>query len=123
MLIAIALIVVSSMPLAYLYSGVANYIYVLAAIQGVGLIIMLNTATSLISDVIGNDTQQSAFVYGVYSLFDKFANGLTLFFVVQNYSNDAFALKWTMATTPVLCALFAYILSVFGSKFQVSDEI
>jgi len=37
---------------------------------------MLNTATSLISDVIGSDAENSAFVYGCYSLFDKFANEL-----------------------------------------------
>ena len=33
---------------------------------------MLNTGTSLISDVLGKDNKSAAFVYGVYSLFDKF---------------------------------------------------
>lgn len=49
---------------------------------------MQNTATSLISDVIGNDTANSAFVYGVYSLFDKFANGGILFFMIANFASD-----------------------------------
>ncbi len=44
--------------------------------------IMLNTATSLISDVIGNDSENSAFVYGCYSLFDKFANGALLYWII-----------------------------------------
>ena len=33
---------------------------------------MINTATSLISDVIGTDSKNSAFVYGFYSLMDRF---------------------------------------------------
>jgi len=67
-------------------------VYPLAFIQGIGLIIMLNTSTSLISDVIGNDSQNAAFVYGVYSLFDKLANGSLLFFMVAAYSSDKEAL-------------------------------
>jgi len=53
---------------------------------------MLNTSTSLISDVIGNDSQNAAFVYGVYSLFDKLANGSLLFFMVAAYSDNVKAL-------------------------------
>jgi len=37
----------------------------------------------MISDFIGGDTEQSAFVYGVYSMFDKIANGLILFYIVD----------------------------------------
>ena len=58
-------------------------VYPLAAFQNIGLIIMLNTATSLISDVIGTDSKNSAFVYGCYSLLDKFANGAMLFVVID----------------------------------------
>ena len=49
---------------------------------------MLNTAVSLISDVIGKDDKSSAFVYGVYSLLDKFANGAILWYLIRNYSKD-----------------------------------
>jgi Na+/melibiose symporter-like transporter len=55
--------------------------FLAASIQGVGLAIMLNTATSLISDVIGKDEQSSAFVYGAYSFLDKLSNGVILFFI------------------------------------------
>ena len=47
---------------------------------------MLNTATSLISDVIGKDAESSAFVYGAYSFFDKVTNGV-LIFLVTSYFN------------------------------------
>ena len=53
---------------------------------------MLNTSTSIISDVIGTNIQSAAFVYGLYSFVDKIANGLFLFWLIANYSTDAFAL-------------------------------
>jgi MFS family permease len=89
MLVAIVIIIATSIPLVYLPSEGINrlMVYPLVAIQGVGLAIMLNTATSLISDVIGSDAESSAFVYGVYSLFDKFSNGFLLYYIVATYPN------------------------------------
>jgi Na+/melibiose symporter-like transporter len=82
MLIAILTLIVTSAPLAFLNKDNQNWVYPLAGFQGVGLAIMLNTATSMISDVIGNDSENSAFVYGCYSLFDKFANGAILLWML-----------------------------------------
>ena len=74
---------------------------------------MLNVSVSLISDVIGTDIQSSAFVYGVYSLLDKFANGFLLWYLVTYYSTDIIALKYILAISPSLsaigCALFTGI--------------
>ncbi len=39
---------------------------------------MINTSTSLISDVVGKETENSAFIYGVYSFMDKIANGFAI---------------------------------------------
>ena len=90
MLVGVLIILVSSVPLYMLNSEpcIRWLVYPVAAIQGVGIAIMLNTATSLISDVIGNDSENSAFVYGCYSLFDKFANGALLYYVIKEYSDD-----------------------------------
>jgi MFS family permease len=116
MLVAICVITVTSIPLIFLPDTVPGkyFVYPLVAIQGVGLAIMLNTATSLISDVIGQDAENSAFVYGVYSLFDKFANGFLLYYIVATYPDDAKALKYIMAITPVICAAGACILTCVG---------
>ena len=93
-------------------------VYPLAFVQGLGLIIMLNTATSLISDVIGTDSENAAFVYGAYSFFDKLANGSLLFFIVGAYSKGRpTELKWIMATIPIFCSACAYGLSFFGHKY------
>ena len=60
-------------------------VFVCASFQGVGLAIMLNISTSLISDVIGKDEQSAAFVYGCYSFFDKLANGVILFLITVRF--------------------------------------
>ena len=79
----------SSIPLYFLsdLDPIRNTVYPLVATQGIGIAILLNTATSLISDVIGDDAENSAFVYGVYSLFDKFANGFLLYYLVANHAH------------------------------------
>lgn len=101
MLLSIVVIAVTSIPMYFLNGedNVRIYVYPLAAIQGVGLAIMLNTATSLISDVIGNDSENSAFVYGCYSLFDKFANGAILFWMVAAFTEEPDALRLIMSAT------------------------
>lgn len=84
---------------------------------------MLNTATSLISDVIGDDTEESAFVYGVYSFLDKLANGLLLFYIVNNYTNSSYHLKWVMAIVPVTCSIIAYLLTYIGIQYLTESII
>lgn len=77
---------------------------------------MLNTATSLISDVIGKSEASSAFVYGAYGFFDKVANGVLIFVITAYYNKDETALKWIIGLTPPLCALFAYLFTYIGKK-------
>ena len=79
MLVAIALVIAGSVPLAFLNDNRAyNWvIYIVVPLQGVGLVIMLNTATSIISDIIGTDTANSAFVYGCYGFFDDTKGGIS----------------------------------------------
>ena len=67
-------------------------VYPCACIQGIGIALMLNTSTSLISDIIGTQSRSAAFVYGFYSFVDKTANGLFLFWLIATYSMDAKAL-------------------------------
>lgn len=90
MLVSIVLVVIGSVPLAFLNDNRSyNWlVYIAVPLQGIGLVIMLNTATSLISDVIGSDTANSAVVYGCYSFFDKVANGVGLYFLVAIYSDN-----------------------------------
>jgi hypothetical protein len=75
---------------------------------------MLNTSTSLISDVIGQDSESSAFVYGIYSFLDKMANGVMLFLLVAYYSTDAHALRWIVSTIPVLASVGTTLFTWIG---------
>ena len=72
----------------------------------------------MISDVIGKDEESSAFVYGVYGLFDKIANGIILFFLVQEFSKgkSELALKLIMGVLPLVCSISAFALSILGTS-------
>ena len=75
---------------------------------------MLNLSTALISDLIGRDTTSAAFVYGAYSLFDKFANGILLFWLVAAYADQREPLSWIMAVVPTSCAVFCALGTWIG---------
>ena len=93
MFIAVIVTTIGSIPMAFISNGDDRYsIFAAASIQGIGNAMMLNTGTACISDVIGQDNTSAAFVYGAYSLFDKFANGILLFLLVAAYSENASAL-------------------------------
>lgn len=123
MLLANLIIIASSIPMLFL-NGEANIrwlVYPLFALQGLGVAIMLNTATSLISDVIGNDTQSSAFVYSIFSFTEKIVNGVLLFFVsalfLQGEHPDPVPIKWITAITPIVCGLLSYALTWIGARY------
>ena len=119
MLMSLVLTTIGSVPFMFLSSDnwSAYLVYPLAAFQGTGIALMLNTGTSLISDVLGKDNESAAFVYGVYSLFDKFANGFLGYILVADYSENAKALKFIIGLIPTLCALFCSIITYYGTKW------
>lgn len=122
--LSIMIISLGSLPYIFLNSdhNTRWLVYVLSSIQGVGLAIMLNTATSLISDVIGKDAESSAFVYGAYSFFDKVANGVIIFIITSNYNEDPTALRWIIGTIPVVCSILAFSLTYLG-KILYSERL
>ena len=77
---------------------------------------MLNTGTSLISDVLGKDTKSAAFVYGIYSLFDKFANGIAGYLLVAYFSKDVLALKLILGLITTFSAIGCAIITFIGVR-------
>jgi len=75
---------------------------------------MLNTSTSLISDVIGQDSEASAFVYGIYSFLDKIANGVMLYILVAYFSSNAKALRYIVTVIPVGAAVGTALFTWLG---------
>ena len=83
---------------------------------------MINTSTSLISDVIGKDAESSAFVYGFYSFMDKIANGFAIERALNLYKEDAVGLKVIMGGLPVVSAILAFALTFLG-KILYSEKL
>lgn len=92
MFLGMVIVCQTSVPMGYLDKATRNWVYPLATFQGLGLAILLNTATSLISDMIGCDQQNCAFVYGTYSFLDRISNGILIYWLVANFSEDSLRL-------------------------------
>lgn len=83
-------------------------------IQGCGMANMMNTSTSLVSEMIGHDDHASAIVFASFNIIESFSNGgvawlLTTFDLVAS----ATAMRWIMSVVPIGCAVVAYIASYF----------
>ena len=122
MLAAIVIIAIGSIPLLFITPDLKYAIYVFAPITQVGMAIMMNTSTSMISDVIGNDADSSAFVYGFYSFMDKIANGVAIERAIKLFEEDETGLRWIMAIGPISCAVLAFALTYLG-KVLYSDKL
>jgi len=77
---------------------------------------MLNTAITLISDVIGLRGESGAFVFGAYSFMDKISTGIALFSISENslFTSASF-IRWTTVLVPFCAAVLAWILILTGS--------
>jgi len=116
LLIGVIITCVSSIPYVFMKPSFAWLVYITASFQGVGLAIMLNIATSLISDVIGDDDTSSAFVYGAYSLCDKFFSGALLVIIGNTVIEDKAWLVWLASGLPITAAIVTYISAFLGQK-------
>jgi Na+/melibiose symporter-like transporter len=132
MMLSIVIISLSTAPLFFLTTANRDLVYLLSGLQGIGQAIMTNTGTSLISDVIGNESKTSAFVYGSYSLMEKFVNGGILFWMISQYTendsenahsgNNELPLRLIMSLTPMVCSVTAFVCTFLGNKF-FSDKL
>ena len=118
LLMSAAVTTLGSLPFAFLSEDPSSrwLVYPLSFLQGLGIALMLNTGTSLINDVIGNDTKSAAFVYGAYSFFDKFANGILLYWLVAAYSDDGHALRYIIGLVPSISAASTAFFTWLGLK-------
>jgi len=112
--IGCCIISIGSAPLLFIFESFWWLIIFTASIQGVGLAILLNTATSIISDVIGSDDTSSAFVYGIYSLFDKFSSGFCLYFMTQYLLDKEIPLRMIAGALPIGAGFAAFGLCALG---------
>lgn len=72
--------------MAFLTTTSSGIMYPLAIFIGIAETLVLSTGINLISDVVGRKSKQGAIVFGLYSLLDKFASGLAIFFITSSQS-------------------------------------
>lgn len=115
-LYSVLLFSVSGFVLYFFIDGyTANEAYMFygsLVLQGAALANQLNTSTSLISEMIGQDDEASAIVFATFNIIESFSVGGTVFVIMSYSLVDVEAyLKIIIALIPIACAVFQYIIS------------
>lgn len=81
---------------------------------------VLSTGVNFISDVVGTKAKTGAFVFGIYSLLDKFSAGIAIFFVGGNQAyikdpskltpDDKDFIRYTIILLPALSCILASVI-------------
>ncbi|XP_069137806.1 LOW QUALITY PROTEIN: major facilitator superfamily domain-containing protein 12-like [Argopecten irradians] len=69
----------------FLKESSKQYCYGAAVLLGIGGSTMLVTSLAMTSDLIGENTESGAFVYGAMSFTDKLSNGIAVVLIQQNH--------------------------------------
>lgn len=78
----------SSLVLYQLDHSTANFVYVAAFLLGFGNATIMVTSVSMEADLVGDNVESGAFVYGFLSFTDKLSNGIAVI-VIQAHSQMA----------------------------------
>mmetsp|Transcript_18905 Transcript_18905/g.32280 ORF Transcript_18905/g.32280 Transcript_18905/m.32280 type:complete len:202 (-) Transcript_18905:43-648(-) len=88
------------------------FLYLGLFFQGCGMANMMNSSTSLVSEMIGQDDQASAVVFASFNIVESFSVGGVAFAIMASGMIDSkSSLFITMVIIPVVCGLCAYLLS------------
>ena len=113
---------VGILPFLFLNQRFTFPIYFLGFLFGIGFALGLSAASSLINDVVGGKGDQAAFVYGAYSLTDKFSCGILLFIFVDCVKDEYLLLKWIIPILPVASLILALIIIKGNDKKEYDVE-
>ena len=92
-------------------------LYAAMFIQGFGMANMMNTSTSLVSEMIGHDDQSSAIVYASFNIIESFSNGSVVYIIMAfNIYMDDWYLKFLISVIPIICSIVAYLISYIRFK-------
>ena len=115
------LVIISSVPFLFITPQIHWVVFFLVPIQGIGLAIGLNVASSLISDMLGRNNKNSAFVYGTYSLLDKFASGILLVIVGETVIENVHWLRGLAGLLPIFTSFLAWFFAFLGQEESFVD--
>jgi len=75
---------------------------------------MMNSSTSLVSEMIGQDDQASAVVFASFNIIESFSvGGVAMVIMAGGLTNHKSSLSFTMGWVPIFCAMGAYTISYF----------
>lgn len=113
----------------FLGSDSQYFMYPTAVLIGIGQSICLNTGIALIGEVVGVKGASGAFVFGVYSLLDKFANGIILYLVmnledVSDPSNSTY-IRICACILPGAAIILGWVLIMIGkaADYDAGDVV
>ena len=94
--------------------------YILAVFIGISQTLVLATGINFISDVVGTKAKTGAFVFGCYSLLDKFSAGAVIYFIGNSsaYTDEPCDLdegeisfiRYTIILIPAVSCIMASII-------------
>jgi Na+/melibiose symporter-like transporter len=104
--------------MAFLNEGNNWLMYIVALLVGASQSLVLSTGINLISDVVGAKAKTGAFVFGIYSLLDKFSSGIAIFLIgnAEAYNrehvteDDVTFIRLTMVLVPGLACLISSLI-------------
>lgn len=114
----------SGSALYLLPSNMWSYIYFISAIIGVGNALVMVTAISMESILVGEDLSRCAFVYGSLSFLEKLSCGIVLYVIEDFHSSATSCLmssglgaclsltRISLAVVPGVCALLGMIVTL-----------
>ena len=75
----------------------------------------------MISEVIGVSGSSGAFVFGMYSLLDKFSSGIIIYFILGNQkmeNNDPDFIKYSISIIPAVACILSWIMMILGKEVE-----
>lgn len=117
------LVTLGSLPFLFLNPPLHWLVYIFVPVQGIGLAIGLNVSASLTSDMIGRNHKSSAFVYGAYSLVDKFASGLLLVFIGETMIQNSHWLRLLAGLLPIFTSSLAWLFAYLGQNEEYEELV
>ena len=99
-----------------------SMLYAAMLIQGFGMANMMNTSTSLVSEMIGHDDQSSAIVYASFNIIESFSNGSVVFIInAYELTKDDWSLKIMISVIPIICSIVAFLISYIRFKNRMEQ--
>lgn len=125
-----AALVVLSLALCYLLTPeTATWIYAFSIILGMGNSIIMVTSVCLEGDLVGNNIESGAFVYGAMSFTDKISNGIAILLIqnerekLQNFPlEDAEFLRQVYCILPSIAAIIGVLTVLYMRYFSTSKR-